>query len=237
MLECWGCPVLVVTLLFLKNLCGDIMLTQERLISILIGIFIGAILTAGGMTLMNRTQPAPIIIHPPEPTATIAPTETPGPIQVFVNGQVLSAAVYELPANSIVEDAIGAAGGFTDEANTAVVNLAQALADGAQVYVPALDEDVAVVAVINSAVATTGNSTSTDADMAVANSGGLININTATIEALDALPGVGPSTAQKIVDHREENGLFTTIEDIMDVSGIGEAKFGQIEALITVEGE
>ncbi len=213
------------------------MLTQEKVLSILIGLFLGIIIGVGGVSLMNRTQPAPIVIHPPEPTATALPTATPSPIRVYVNGQVNQTAVYELPHDSIVEDAITAAGGLTDDANRAVVNLAQPLQDGAQVYVPALDEDLGVVAVINTAVSTAKNEPSNSATSSAANSGGLININTATIEALDALPGIGPSTAQKIIDHREENGLFTMIEEIMDVSGIGEAKFGQIEALITVEGE
>ena len=212
------------------------MLTQEKVVWLLIGFFLGAIVLAGGLTLRNRTQPAPIVIHPPEPTATPEPTTTPGPIRVYVNGQVLSAAVYELPPDSIVEDAIEVAGGFTVEANTAVVNLAQSLSDGAQVYVPGQDEDVSVVAVVNTAVSAK-NEASGGMESSDINSGGLININTATIEMLDSLPGIGPSTAQKIVDHRETNGLFTMIEEIMDVSGIGEAKFGQIEALITVEGE
>ncbi len=67
------------------------------------------------------------------------------------------------------------------------------------------------------------------------NSAGLVNINRVGIDELDTLPGIGPSTAQKIVDHREENGLFLTIESIMDVSGIGEAKFNQLKELITIE--
>ena len=213
------------------------MLTQEKVISILIGLFLGIIVGVGGMTLMNRTRPAPIVIHPPEPTATALPTATPSPIRVYVNGQVIHEAVYELAHGSIVEDAIMAAGGLTDEANRAVVNLAQPLQDGAQIYVPASDEDLSVVAVVNTAVSTAKNEPLNNGTTLEANSGGLININTATIEALDALPGIGPSTAQKIIDHREENGVFTMIEEIMDVSGIGEAKFGQIEALITVEGE
>ena len=213
------------------------MLTQEKVIYILIGAFLGAIISVGGLTLMKRTQPAPIVIHPPEPTASPAPTATPSPIRVYVHGQVIAEAVYELPHNSIVEDAVTIAGGFTDDANLAVVNLAQPLQDGFQLYVPANDEDLAAIAVVNTAVSTAKNEPSNNNPSSATDSGGLININTATIEALDALPGIGPSTAQKIIDHREENGLFTMIEDIMDVSGIGEAKFGQIEALITVEGE
>lgn len=208
------------------------MLTQEKFVWIIIGFFVGAIVSVGGLTLAKRTQPAPIVIHPPEPTATPQPTATAGPLRVFVNGQVVNTAVYELPPGSRVEDVLTAAGGFTDEANTAVVNLAQPLADGDQVYIPAVGEEVSLPPVI-----TAKSSTVSNEDLADTHSGGLININTATMEELDSLPGIGPSTAQKIIAHREEQGLFTSIEGIMDVSGIGEAKFGQIEALITVEGE
>jgi protein involved in polysaccharide export with SLBB domain len=82
----------------------------------------GIIIGVAGLSLMNRVQPAPLIIQAPSATVTPVPTNTPGPIRVFVNGQVVSAAVYELPTNSIVDAANQAAGGFTDEANTAVVN-------------------------------------------------------------------------------------------------------------------
>lgn len=209
------------------------MLTQQKFIWLIIGFFVGIIIGVGGLTLAKQTQPAPIVIHPPEPTATPEPAPTAGPIRVFVNGQVLAPAVYELPPNSIVEDAVLVAGGFTDAANTAVVNLAQSLSDGAQLYVPAIGETDVVIAVVSAAE----SPVSSLGETAVSNSSGLININTATMEALDSLPGIGPSTAEKIITYREEQGLFTTIEAIMDVSGIGEAKFGQIEALITVEGE
>ncbi|MCA9978213.1 MAG: helix-hairpin-helix domain-containing protein, partial [Anaerolineales bacterium] len=189
------------------------------------------ILTAGGLTLSKQTRPAPIYIEPPQPTALPEPTVTPGPIQVYVNGQVIAPNVYELPPDSRVGDAIEAAGGWADEANTAVVNLAQPLADGMQIYVPSEAE---VVEILPPVVSEPDSFTRSGDSIDVTNTGGLVNINTAGLEELDALPGIGPSTAQKILDFREEYGRFNTIEELMNVSGIGEAKFGSVKELITV---
>ncbi len=204
---------------------------RSNLAGMAITFFIGVILTAGGLTLSNRTRPAPIYIEPPEPTPQPEPTTTPGPIQVYVNGQVTSPNVYELPPGSRVGDAIEAAGGWTAEANTAVINLALPLVDGMQIYVPSEDE----VAELLPPVVTEPDSFTRSGDgIDVTNAGGLVNINTAGLEELDALPGIGPSTAQKILDYREEYGRFNTIEELMNVSGIGEAKFGSVKELITV---
>jgi competence protein ComEA len=139
--------------------------------------------------------------------------------------------VYELPPDSRVGDAIEAAGGWTAEANTAVINLAQPLLDGMQIYVPSHDEVTAVPVPV---VAGPATATQPGSDTAVTVAGGLVNINTAGLEELDALPGIGPSTAQKILDYRDESGRFNTIEELMNVSGIGEAKFNSVKDLITV---
>ena len=196
-----------------------------------IAFLLGSAVTAVGLTMANRVRPAPIVIVPPEPTTPPEPTATPGPMRVYVNGAVAAPDVYELPPGSLVADALEAAGGWTAEANTAVVNLAQSLTDGAQVYVPSQDEEAAVPAVV-----VESRTTSLDVleDTGATSSGGLVNINTATAEELDALPGIGPSTAQKILDYRDENGRFNSIEEIMNVSGIGEAKFNSVKDLITV---
>ena len=196
-----------------------------------IAFLLGSAVTAVGLTMTNRVRPAPIVIVPPEPTASPKPTTTPGPMRVYVNGEVAAPAVYELPPGSLVQQAIEAAGGFGEEANTAVVNLAQPLSDGAQVYVPSRTEVAAAPAVV-----VNNRTTAIDVlgETAVTNSGGLVNINMATAEELDTLPGIGPSTAQKILNYRDENGRFNAIEEIMNVSGIGEAKFNNVKELITV---
>lgn len=190
-------------------------------------LFIGVAATAVFFALSNRVQPAPIIIVPPEPTATAAPSPTPAPLTVFVNGAVVAPGLVEIPANGRLQDAIQAAEGFTAEANTVIINLAQPLQDGVQIYVPTLDEDVQTAVSQPSTVVI---------DLAPAeNSGGLININSAAAADLETLPGIGPSTAAKIITHRQENGDFSSIEAIMDVSGIGEAKFNAMSALITID--
>ncbi len=204
-------------------------------IGLAIGLFIGIIIGVGGLTLLKGVQPAPIVIQSPAPTATPEATATPGPLRIFVSGQVAAADVYELLPGSIAAAAIEAAGGFTAEADTAVVNLAQPLQDGMQIYVPALNEAAAAPPIFQNNVA---NQAAPEADTA---DGGttfrLVNLNTATVQELDTLPGIGPSTAQSIVAFRQENGPFTTIEQVMDVSGIGEAKFAQMKDLIIVAGE
>jgi len=201
------------------------------LLGLVIGLCLGVAVGAGGMVLFHRTQPASILIRPPEPTPLPAATDTPGPIHVFVNGAVVASAVYELPPDSLVEQAIAAAGGFTADANKAVVNLAQPLSNGAQVYVPAKDEVLSGPGQVVSQPlmpVTSGQ---------IAGDGGRVNINIATRAELETLPGIGPSIAQNILDYRDAHGPFASVEAIMDVSGIGEAKFGQLKELIIVQGE
>ncbi|MDX1412893.1 MAG: ComEA family DNA-binding protein [Candidatus Promineifilaceae bacterium] len=166
---------------------------------------------------------------PPAPTPTAMPTETPQPIQVYVTGQVIEPDVYVLAPGSRIKQLVEAAGGFTDDANTAAINLAQPLVDGAHVHVPALsDEPASSPPVVSDPVPLRS-----DGANQIEISGNLININVASKEELETLPGIGPVTAQKIIDYRQINGAFTRIESIMEVPGIGEGKFEQIKALIT----
>ena len=126
--------------------------------------------------------------------------------------------IYELPPGSIVEDAIEAAGGSTADADLGRINLALELQDHQQVYVPRQGE-------VNPPPSVSGGS---------GQSGGLIDINTASAAELEALPGIGPSTAQKIIAYREANGPFAAIEDIQNVPGIGPATFEGLKDRITV---
>ena len=159
------------------------------------------------------------ILPPPAPSPALAPTVTPPSLRVHVTGAVLHPDVYRLPAASIVEDALQAAGGAATDADLTRINLAQELRDQQQVYVPRIGERDVPPA--------------TDSDRQAAPTAG-ININTATAAELDALPGIGPLLSQRIVDWREAHGPFATIADIKQVPGIGDVIFERIKDRITV---
>lgn len=213
------------------------MVNKRNLLSYLFVFFVGLVIGGGGVTLAGRVQPAPIIIEAPQPTTTPIPTQTPGPLRIFVNGAVAAPAVYDLPTESIVQQAIEQAGGFTDEADTAVVNLALPLQDGMQIYVPTQAETAEQEQPIIAAPVVRSEEIDLEAAGATAvpgDGGELVDINSADVAALDTLPGIGPSTAEKIVEYRETNGPFASIDEITSVSGIGSAKFAQIQPFITV---
>ena len=141
-------------------------------------------------------------------------------MQVYVSGAVHMPDVYTLPPNSIVKDAILAAGGATLEADLDRINLALPVAGGQHIYVPSKGEEDPPV------------------EPPVRAPGGVgrqVNLNTADQAALESLPGIGPAIAGRIIDYRQANGPFERIEDVMDVSGIGPATFAKIEALITTD--
>lgn len=152
-------------------------------------------------------------------------TSAPGPsIRVHVAGAVLSPGVYALPAGAIGDEAVAAAGGALAEAELGRVNLAGKLADGQQFYVPRKGE----------AIPETGASGGRDGAGAGAGAGGApVNLNTASIDALDGLPGIGAATAQKIVDYRTKHGPFKDVRQLLDVPGIGEGKLAALEGLVT----
>lgn len=136
-------------------------------------------------------------------------------ITIHIIGEVKYPGIVILKSGQRIVDAIEAAGGETEEADLNKLNLAQILSDGDKIYVPNKTDE------IEDYKDTTGKSST-------------VNLNTATLEELTSLPGIGESTAQKIIDYRKENGKFKTIEDLKNVSGIGESKFDNIKDKITV---
>lgn len=169
----------------------------------------------------SSEQPGAITVVPPEttPTPALAPTATPKPLKVYVSGAVVSPDVYELPPDSIVKDAVAAAGGFAADADRERLNLAKALRDGEQVQVPRRGEPGQPTAPPDTLPAATAP-------------GGRVSINAATAQEIETLPGVGPVLAQRIVEYRTAHGPFHSIEEIKNVSGIGEAVFNKIKDLI-----
>ena len=137
-------------------------------------------------------------------------------ITVYICGEVKENKVVTLLENSRVCDAIDAAGGLTTNADLEAINLASVLEDGEKIYIPKIGEEV------------TQKDTSSF-------STGKININKASQTELETIPGIGPSTALKIINYRKENGKFSKIEDIKNVSGIGDGKYEQIKEYISVK--
>ena len=148
-----------------------------------------------------------------------APENASGEVVVHVAGAVSSPGVYTLPADSRVDDAVRAAGATAD-ADLSQLNLAQKLADGQKITVP-----------VAGAMPADGSSAATTAD---SDNGGLININTATQEELESLPSIGEVRAQAIITYREEHGGFRTIDELKEVSGIGDKIFADISPHVTV---
>ena len=172
------------------------------------------LLLVGGRLLLGAgAASAP----PAAPIEAIAAAPRP-PLVVHVVGAVRAPGLYRLKRGERIADAVAAAGGAAKRADLALINLAAPLADGQQIVVPAR--------VVASPAA------GGDAEGAVDGGGGPVHLNTATLEQLDALPGVGPVTAQKILDYRQEHGAFSSIRELDAIPGIGPARLEQLEGAV-----
>jgi len=191
-----------------RNWWFDLHYSQHQKRALLI---IGIILIALSGFIVSRGNSQPNTLAEVIPV-TIAVPE----IFVDVTGAVNNPGVYTLSGKSRVIDAIKAAGDSARGADLSTINLARVLTDGEQIYVDAT--------VVNSSGARVSKATHA----------GPININRATAHQLDALDGVGPVIAQRIVDYRKANGSFLSIDDLQKVSGIGAAKFAQIKAKVRI---
>ncbi|MEP7112959.1 MAG: helix-hairpin-helix domain-containing protein [Ilumatobacteraceae bacterium] len=155
-------------------------------------------------------------------SSAVVPTTAPTSfVVVYVTGAVVAPGVYTLGPTGRLTDAVAAAGGPLPDADLAVVNLAAIAHDGERIYVPKIGETVPIVV---------GDLPVVDDTVAA----GPVNVNSATAEQLDVLPGVGPTTAAAIVAHRQQHGPFQTVEQLGDVHGIGPAKLDALRGLVTV---
>lgn len=183
------------------------------------GIAVGLLVTGGVLWVLSPPRGSAILLPPPP---------SPSPVVVHVSGAVENPGVYTLPAGSRVQDAIQAAGGGTSEGEIQALNLAAPLQDGDRLYVPSK--------IAPQQGSDLNKTTDNGSDEPVSTqAGSLININSASREQLESLPGIGPTLAQRIIEYRLAYGPFPTIESVQEVNGIGPVKYEQIKALITVE--
>ena len=171
-----------------------------------------------GSKLLARPQ-ASVGLAPPAAAPTETAAAAPGALVVDVVGAVRRPGLYRLTQGARIADAVTRAGGATAKADLALINLAAPLADGEQVIVPRRG------AAALGAPAGAGSA-------AGAPSSGPVHLSTATLEQLDSLPGIGPVTAQKILDYRQKHGAFTSVDGLDAVPGIGPARLDQLKDLV-----
>ena len=184
-------------------------------------VALGAVLLVAGFAWRDRPRvtavPEPHTVAATSGPGAVTPSGRPPTVVVAVTGKVRIPGVYTLPAGARVADAVQAAGGLNPDADPGSVNLARRLNDGEQVAV--------------------GGAAPAGAPAAPAGSpapGAPVNLNTATVEQLDTLPGVGPVLAQRIVDYRTQHGGFRSVDDLRQVDGVGDARFKQLKPRVTV---
>lgn len=187
------------------------MQTLKSILYMASGILFGLFLAALVWVVARNPSGESVVLRP-------VPTEK--PVIVHITGAVPRPGVYALPQGARVQDAISAAGGFLAEAEKTQINLAALLEDGGKLDIPYIEGALPVI--------------TTPIPEVVASTTELIDINTASTIELEELPGIGPTTAQKIVEYREQNGPFLAPEDIINVAGIGPGTYERIKDLITV---
>jgi len=190
-------------------------LGQRR--ALVAAVVVGALVVAGAPRLLHRGSGAavapPLRVAAPARSAAAGGSGT--PLVVDVAGAVRRPGLYHLARNTRVADAIASAGGFTRRADRVAVNLAAPVADGEEIVVPARG------------AGTTGASSGAGPSPTAP-----LDLNSATLEQLDALPGIGPTTAQKILDYRQAHGPFHAVGDLDAVPGIGQGRLEQLKGLV-----
>lgn len=197
--------------------------------NVLYGVLLGLLATGGILLITRPRQGVPISLAPaPSPTHTSQPrpTATKLPILVQIGGEIVSPDVYSVHPNDRLGDLIELAGGLTEQADKNRINLALILRDGDYFYIPAYEEKIPETA---------RNAPSNMNLLDFAEFDYPINLNEATQEALESLPGIGPTKAVDILEYRDKIGAFTSIEELLNVPGIGPAILDAIRDHVTVE--
>ena len=155
-------------------------------------------------------------------------------ITIYITGAIKNQGVYELEEKSRIVDCIEKAGGLTEDADLKNINLAYVIEDGMKIYIPKNSDNNEVKDDTNLYVYKEKNNTINSDNINLETQNNKIDINTASQTELETLPGIGPSTAAKIINYRKENGKFNNIEDIKNINGIGDSKYEQIKNLIKI---
>jgi competence protein ComEA len=199
-------------------------LTRPQLVLCFAGVLLAVVLglrQLGGHSGGRATAPSPVATIEVQDGAAAG-----GRVVVHVAGAVRDPGVYKLPASARVDDAVARAGGATRRADLGGLNLAAKVEDGRQVLVPERPGRDGATAASGAAAASAGSAAPAD--------GQPINLNTATLEQLDTLSGIGPTTAQKILDYREERGGFGSIEELGEIPGIGDVRLASLREEVTL---
>ena len=193
----------------------DLQVTRTRA---LVGaaLLVAALFVAGRFFVGSGTA----TVERPQPAAGEIEAAAPPRLVVHVVGAVRRPGLYRLVHGARIADAVRRAGGATRRADLSLVNLAAQVSDGSQVVVPRRE-------VVDAGAATEAGQSSVGGA-----AGGPVHLNTATLDELDALPGVGPVTAQKILDYREQHGAFSSVDDLDAIPGIGPARLEQLRELV-----
>ncbi|HEU4962664.1 MAG TPA: ComEA family DNA-binding protein [Bacilli bacterium] len=196
------------------------MKSKERglLVVLLVGILLaGGVFLYGGKPGVQQREQSDVV-----QLEQVKESSKPvGQVKVHVKGEVNNPGVYQLPADSRIVDAIEAAGGAKEQGDVNRLNLAAVVADGSEVIVPSVVEEQAASATVS------GTQTGIDIQTK-------INLNTATVEQLDTLSGIGSTRAKAIVEYRERQGRFLTVDDLLNVPGFGVKMVDKIRDQVTV---
>jgi competence protein ComEA len=223
----------VVVLLLRSGSNGVEVAGSSPLISTSVASTAGFGVGAGSASVEPSTPGAVSTLGPAVDAQAGAPSAV-GQSRVYVVGQVRRPGVVSLGSDARVQDAIEAAGGATGRADLARINLARKVVDGERILVPKPGQKIEEDPAVGGSAGVAGGGAGAGAGAAGGAPGTPIDLNTATVTELDALPGVGPVLAGRIVEWRQANGRFTTVDDLNEVSGIGDATMEKLRPMVRV---
>ena len=206
------------------------MMEQKRLLSIIAGVVAILMIIFVGREVMNSPKKENVMVTNAVHTTRVeveSTTTMPQNCYVDIKGEVLRPGVYEFSCESRIQEVIKKAGGFTEEADETKINLAQKITDQMQIIVPKLNasQDGGVI----------GEDSKTNQKSPSSSKQGIVNINTATLEELQTLKGIGKKKAEAILQYRKEHGAFHSKEDLLQVKGIGKKALEAIESQVSVQ--